>query len=71
MRWECRHSSAEVLYLEILGYEVLEYFDHHPDSPTRWSFAEVLDGDLDAKVRMLFGDEALAELKAAVAAADG
>ena len=68
MRWECRHSSAEMLYLEVRGDEVLEWFDHHPDEPTRWSFAEVLDGDLDEKVAMLFGDDVLAELKATVTA---
>lgn len=68
MRWECRHSSAEMLYLEVRDGEVHEWFDHHPDDPTRWSFEQVLAGELDAKVAVLFGDEALVELRAAAAA---
>jgi hypothetical protein len=66
MRWECRHSSAEMLYLEVGAADVRCYFDHSPAKAERWTFAEVLAGNHDAEVRNLFGDAALAQLKAAV-----
>lgn len=66
MRWECRHASAEMLYLEVGDDEVLEWFDHHPDEPTRWSFTAVLDGALDDKISALWDDEVLAQLKTEV-----
>jgi hypothetical protein len=58
-----------MLYLEVRSDEVVEYFDHHPDDPTRWTFEEVLAGELDAKVAVLFGDDVVADLHARVAAA--
>lgn len=64
MRWECRHSSAEMLYLEVRSDGVYEWFDHHPDDPTIWSFEAVAAGEIDGMVGVLFGDDAVAELKA-------
>lgn len=58
-----------MLYLEVRSDEVVEYFDHHPDDPTRWTFTAVLAGEMDSRVRMLFGEEVLDDLHARVAAA--
>ncbi len=69
MRWECRYSSCEMLYFEITGGEVLEYFDHNRDNATHWSFADVMAGRIDGDVRNMFGGETLAEIKAAVSRA--
>ena len=66
MRWECRYSSSEMLYLEVGANEVRCYLDHSPGKPELWTFAEVLAGERDAEVRNLFGEAALEELKAAV-----
>ena len=65
-RWECRHSSSEMLYLEVAGGEVRMYFDHSPHRPERYSFDDVLAGKLDGQVNNLFGPAAVEELKAAV-----
>ena len=68
MRWECRYSSSEMMYLEVTEAEVRCFLDHSPDSASRWTFDEVLAGALerDAEVRILFSDQVLGELKAAV-----
>jgi hypothetical protein len=67
MRWECRYSLSEVLYLEIAGDEVRCYLHHSPQSALRWTFEQVLAGEMDKdpEVRALFGDE-IDEVKAAV-----
>ena len=66
MRWECRYSSSEMLYLEVTKRDVISYFHHSPERPERWRFEDVLAGKHDAEVRNLFGDAAVEELKAAV-----
>jgi hypothetical protein len=66
MRWECRYSSCEMLYLEVGSEYVRCYLDHSPAGADLWTFAEVLAGEHDGYVRDLFGEAALAELKATV-----
>ena len=66
MRWECRYSSSEMLFLEVGTDAVRCYLDHSPGNAEWWTFAEVLDGDHDAYVRNLFGEAAVDQLKAAV-----
>lgn len=66
MRWECRYSSCEMLYL-VVGSECVRSYLHHSEATAdRWSFADVLAGVHDAEVRALFSDEVLEELKAEV-----
>lgn len=66
MRWECRYSSCEMLYLDA-GAECVRCFLHHSEGQAdRWAFADVLAGVHDAEVRAIFGDAVVAELKAAV-----
>jgi hypothetical protein len=65
-RWECRYSSSEMMYMELLGQEVKLWLHHSPGSADRYSLSDVLDGKLDAEVRNLFGEQAVAELQAAV-----
>lgn len=63
MRWECRHSSSEMLYIEVASLEVKCYLDHSEDRAEWWSFEEVLSGDRDRFVANLFGEAALEEIK--------
>ena len=56
-----------MMYLEIVGSEVRMWLDHSPNKADRYSFDDVRAGKLDAEVRNLFGEDAVAELKAAVA----
>jgi hypothetical protein len=65
-RWECRYSSSEMMYMEIVGHEVRMWLHHSPQSADRYSLEDVLAGKLDAEVRNLFGLEAVDELRAAV-----
>lgn len=65
-RWECRHSSAEMLYLEIAGDRVRCYFDHSPGSGEIYTFDEVMAGGIDEMVNSLFGGKALEDLNQAV-----
>jgi hypothetical protein len=66
MRWECRYSSCEMLYLVVGSADVRCFFDHSEDKAIRWAFADVLAGAHDAEVRLFFGDAAVEELKAEV-----
>lgn len=66
MRWECRYSSCEMMYLELRPDEVISYLDHSPHRADRYSFADVLNGKLDGEVRAVFGEETLEQVKAAV-----
>lgn len=63
MRWECRYSSCEMLYLEVSGLEVKCYLDHSEDRAEWWTFDEILAGDRDGYIESLFGGEALQEIK--------
>lgn len=65
-KWECRYSSSEMMYLEIDGKHVKTYLDHSPANAELTSFDDVLAGKMDAEVRNLFGEQALAELKETV-----
>jgi len=67
MKWECRYSSCEMMYLELEPGGVKLYLDHSVDRADHYTFAEVLDGALDGEVGNVFGQETLAELKAACA----
>ena len=64
MRWECRYSSCEMLYLDVQADHVRCFLDHSENKADHWTFAEVLAGDHDAYIQNLFGDTALAQLKA-------
>lgn len=64
MRWECRYSSCEMLYLEVHSDHVRCFLDHSEAQADRWTFAEILAGDHDAYIQNLFGDTALSQLKA-------
>ncbi len=66
MRWECRYSSCEMLYLVVGSADVRCFLHHSEDSADHWSFADVLAGGHDAEVRLFFGDAAVDELKAEV-----
>jgi hypothetical protein len=66
MRWSCRYSPSEMMYLEVGDADVLCYLHHSPGRADRWSFEEVLAGRHDAAVRNLFGDAAVEALKAEV-----
>jgi hypothetical protein len=55
MRWECRYSSCEMMYLDVQPKEVLCYLDHSADRPERWSFESVLAGEHDGFVESIFG----------------
>lgn len=67
MRWQCRFSSCEMMYLEIGVRTVKCFLDHSPDRADEWTFAETLAGESDGIVRAVFGDAVLAELKSRVA----
>lgn len=66
MRWECRYSSCEMLYLVVGTDYVRSFLDHSEDRADRWTFADVLAGVHDAEVRALFGDKVPEDLKAEV-----
>lgn len=63
MRWECRYSSCEMLYIEVTSMEVRCFLDHSEDRAEWWTFEEVLAGDWDQFIENLFGGEALKEIK--------
>jgi hypothetical protein len=66
MRWECRYSPSEMLYLEVGPAEVRCYLDHSPHKADRWTFEDGLAGRHDAEVTNLFGEPAVEGLKAEV-----
>lgn len=66
MRWECRYSSCEMLYLVVGPDCVRSFLDHSEANAGRWAFADVLAGVHDAEVQALFGEEVLTQLKAEV-----
>lgn len=66
MRWQARYSPAEMIYLEVTEEDVRSYLNNDVRYADHWSFAEVLAGAADYNLRGIFGDETLAELKAAV-----
>ena len=66
MRWECRYSSCEMLYLEVQADHVRCFLDHSEDKADRWSYEEILAGHHDAYVQLLFGESALRQLKTEV-----
>lgn len=65
MRWECRYSSCEMMYLEITETDVRSYLDHSVDHARHWTFQEVADGalDKDGETATLFTKEELEEAK--------
>ena len=63
MRYECRYSSSEMMYLEVTETDVRCYLDHSPDRASHWTFAEVVAGAMDAEVRNLFSDDEIEEVK--------
>ena len=67
-RWDCRYSSCELMYLELVDNEVRCYLDHSPKHADVFTLDEVLAGKADGMVSSLFGSAALGELKAAVKA---
>ncbi|MFO0801537.1 MAG: hypothetical protein U0791_00245 [Gemmataceae bacterium] len=67
MRWECRYSSCEMMYLEVGVHSVRNWLDHSKDRADEWTFAEVMAGECDGLVRAVFGDDVLRELKSCVA----
>jgi hypothetical protein len=66
VRWECRYSPSEMLYLDLTPTDVRQFLHHSPHHPEITSFEDVLAGKIDADVRNLFGVQTLEELKAAV-----
>ena len=66
MRWECRYSSSEMLYMVVDPDCVRSYLNSPDNGADRWSFADVLAGEHDAEVRALFDDKVLEDLKAEV-----
>jgi hypothetical protein len=66
MRWECRYSSCEMMYVEVGPDDVRIYLDHSPERADHYTFEEVLNGATDAEVGNVFGQNTLSELKAAV-----
>lgn len=68
VRWSCRYSSSEMLYLELTPTGVRSYLDHSPGSAEHTDFADILAGKLDGEVTNLFGADTLAQLKAAAKA---
>jgi hypothetical protein len=66
-RWECRYSSCEMLYLELRDDHIVTFLDHAPNNVERFPFTEVLAGQHDAMINMLFGENALPQIKAAIA----
>jgi hypothetical protein len=68
-RWECRYSPSEMMYLEVTATDdVRAYLDHNPGGADVWSFDRVLRGEADGFIRSLFGESALAGVKAEVTA---
>jgi hypothetical protein len=65
-RWDCRYSSCEMMYLDVLEDEVRCYLDHSPTQADVFTFNEVLAGKADAMVNGVFGGTVLEELKEAV-----
>ena len=63
MRWECRYSSCEMLYIEVTSMEVRCFLDHSEDRAEWWTFEEVLAGEWDQYIKNLFGAEAVKEIK--------
>ncbi len=63
MRWECRYSSCEMLYIEVTSMEVRCFLDHSEDRAEWWTFEEVLEGEWDQFIENLFGAEAVNEIK--------
>lgn len=66
MRWECRYSSSEMLYMVVNSDCVRSHLNSPDNVNSRWDFADVLAGVHDAEVRALFNDTVLDELKAEV-----
>ena len=66
MRWECRYSSCEIMYVEVGLRDVRCYLDHSEDRADHYTFEQVLDGAMDNEVGSVFGAQVLQELKAAV-----
>lgn len=66
-RWECRYSSCEMMYIQLEGNSGVKiYLDHSPNKADHYTFDEVLAGAMDNEVGAVFGQETLAEVKAAV-----
>lgn len=67
MRWDCRYSSCEMMYLEVESDGSARMYLHHsPQSADRASADDILAGKWDATVRNLYSEQVLAELKAEV-----
>ena len=66
MRWECRYSSSEMLFMVVDKDSVCSYLNFPENENSRWDFADVLAGVHDAEVRALFSDRVLDDRKAEV-----
>lgn len=66
MRWECRYSSSEMLYLEVTATDVRCYLHHSPETASVWSFADVVAGAADRELD-LFTSVEIAAVKAEAA----
>ena len=68
MRWECRYSSCEMMYLEVTETDVRCYLHHSIDHARHWTFEEVAEGalDKDYEVGALFTGDEIEEVKAMV-----
>ena len=64
MRWECRYSSCEMMYLEVTETDVRCYLDPSVDNASHWTFEQVVQGAMDREVANLFTDEEIEEVKA-------
>jgi len=64
MRWECRHSSSEMLYLEVTATDVRCYLDHSPASASVWTFEQIVAGEADRELFNFYSAAEIAEMKA-------
>jgi hypothetical protein len=67
MRWECRYSSCEMMYVEVGAKEVRCYLDHSPHRATIWTLDEFIDHGTNGEIGCVFSEadvnEMLAEAK--------
>ena len=65
MQWERQTGHSESSHLELMKDGVLTFQDEDRTRSTRWTFDQVLAGELDGHVGNLFGGHALDEIKEA------
>jgi hypothetical protein len=64
--WECRYSSSEMLYLEMMPAEVRCYLYGQERTADHWSFERSSLGNRMRRSVTSFGAKAVDEVKAAV-----